>query len=301
MAKGPSTEKLSLYDDEVTLYYNDARHRYEVDIPSENVRKRYVPSATGIKGKLDKSAALTGWGVNTTLAFIETCWLPGLKYTKQQIQRATRKAKRARFDASADATEIGSAAHEWFEDYIGFCIDGVEIEIIDEHDNGQPREAGVLYMPQDPAVRSAVQAFINWVTSHEIEWLWTEKRVYSRKHNFAGTADVAFRLDGKLYLGDFKTSKRIYKDYFLQLAAYAKALEEMGHEKFYGLWTIRVPKDGGGIEIMDNDHIEFFHFNTKRTYQMKLSIAKLFKYFLGLRLAYEFDEEAKDLFGDVVK
>jgi hypothetical protein len=298
--KGPSTEKIVMYDGEVTLYYNDIRHRYEVDIPSKQILKKYVPGATSIKGKLDKSAALTRWAVNITLDTIAQYWRPGLKYHEGQINKVLRKAKATRYEQSAEAMDIGNMAHTFFEDYIKLKVQGIEPQIIEVNDPNE-NEEGFVVLPKTPEARNAIQAFLDWEATHEIEYLWSERRLYSRKHHFAGTSDAALRIDGKLYLADFKTSKRIYKDYFLQLAAYAKALEEMGHEKFDGLWTLRVPKDGNAIQIMDNKNIEFFHFTTKRTYRMSLTIARLFKYFLGLRTAYEFDEEAKDLYGDVVK
>lgn len=299
-----------MYGGDVTLYYNDKRHRYEVDISDEGIRKKYTPSATGIKGKLDKSAALVPWAVNSTLDAVESYWLPGLKYHKSQIRRALRKAKEARFNISKDATDIGSDAHDWLEQYILLRVKGVQPELVDDYEHtaeDADNAEHILFLPQDPPVRSAIDAFLTWEQAHEITWLWSEKKVYSRKHHFAGTADAAAIIDGKLYLIDFKTSKRIYMDYFLQLAAYAKALEEMEetgsdeHKKFDRLLTIRVPKDGGAIELMDNENIEFYHFSTRRTYKMKLTIARLYKYFLGLRQAYEFAEEAKDLYGDVVK
>ena len=295
------TETYSMYNGEVTLRYNDGRHRYEVDIPSEDILKKWVPSSTGIVGKLDKSAALSAWAVNEMEAFVRKYWRPGFSYDEIQINKILTKGKAARFDTSKEATDIGTIAHGFFENYIILKTQGVTPLVIEDLDDGSNDDPHVLFLPVNENARHAINAFLAWEALHEIEYLWSERKVYSRKHHYAGTADAAFRIDGKLVLGDFKSSKRVYPSYFLQLASYAKALEEEGHERFNLLWTLRVPKDGKDIEIMDNKNIEFFDWNTKSNYTMSLSVPQLFKYFKGLRDIYQFDVEAKDLYGDRIK
>jgi hypothetical protein len=43
---------------------------------------------------------------------------------------------------------------------------------------------------------------------------------------FAGTADIVCKMNGETWLIDIKTSNSIHKSYDLQLASYAKGLEE---------------------------------------------------------------------------
>ena len=54
----------------------------------------------------------------------------------------------------------------------------------------------------------------------------TEEFVFSDEYKYAGTADLVVKMDGETWLLDIKTSKHIHKVYHLQLAAYAKAIEE---------------------------------------------------------------------------
>ena len=54
----------------------------------------------------------------------------------------------------------------------------------------------------------------------------TEDFVWSDEHKYAGTADLVVKMDKETWLLDIKTSNSIHKSYDLQLASYAKALEE---------------------------------------------------------------------------
>jgi hypothetical protein len=58
--------------------------------------------------------------------------------------------------------------------------------------------------------------------------------------------DFIGRLDGKLVLGDFKTSNGVWPEYLCQLAAYAKAYEETtGRRIDGGYHLLRFSKQNG--------------------------------------------------------
>ena len=61
----------------------------------------------------------------------------------------------------------------------------------------------------------------------------TELFLWSDKYRYAGATDWLGEIDGVTWLLDFKTSNHISKSYDLQLAAYAKALEECKGIKVY--------------------------------------------------------------------
>ena len=61
---------------------------------------------------------------------------------------------------------------------------------------------------------------------HEYETIYTEKTLISHSLRYAGTLDWLAKLDGKMTLIDFKTSKQVTFKHFLQLSAYMKLLEE---------------------------------------------------------------------------
>lgn len=101
-----------------------------------------------------------------------------------------------------------------------------------------------------------VVKFIQWATENKVKFLASEQRLYSESLWCAGTADFVCEIEGKLYIGDVKTSSAIYPEYFIQTSAYAKFAEEMdmnegslewmfGKKGFDGVIIVNVPKKGG--------------------------------------------------------
>lgn len=78
----------------------------------------------------------------------------------------------------------------------------------------------------DPIARPSVDAYLEFVRNNDVEPLLIEQRVVSREHGYAGTIDMLARVNGIVGVLDIKTSKRIYRDYGLQTAAYVQALQE---------------------------------------------------------------------------
>jgi hypothetical protein len=223
-------DNIILYDGDVELVFDRRAHGYK-----RNGIK--VPSVTTILGVISKPALL-GWAVNETLDHVAQNWRPGRVYSSDEIQDILTKAKESRHIKSKGAMDVGKSAHEWIESYI------------EARANGNEREARV---PDHPLVRSSVQAFLNWEKAHHVEYLHSERRIYSKSMNYSGTVDLVALVDGRITVIDFKTSKAIYNDYFLQVAAYAYALHEEGviEEQLndIDLLIIHIPKDGSGFGV----------------------------------------------------
>jgi len=71
--------------------------------------------------------------------------------------------------------------------------------------------------------------------SIDLEPLYVEHSLVSRKHRFAGTLDLLAEIDGENVIIDLKTSKEVWKEYELQLAAYTIMCEENGINVDYGM------------------------------------------------------------------
>lgn len=78
-----------------------------------------------------------------------------------------------------------------------------------------------------------VKSFCDWREAVKPEILATEIAVFSDTHGYAGTVDLVCRIDGILYVVDFKTSKKIWREHELQVSAYRVALESGENP----LWT----------------------------------------------------------------
>ena len=62
----------------------------------------------------------------------------------------------------------------------------------------------------------------------------------SKNHSYAGTLDVLAEFNGKLGILDLKTSKGIWGEYSLQVAAYAQAFNEIALPKAETRWILRI-------------------------------------------------------------
>lgn len=78
-----------------------------------------------------------------------------------------------------------------------------------------------------------------------------EIAVHSEKYGYAGSLDALGTLpSGEIVVYDFKTSKAVYPSMALQIAAYAKALEECdpGIGKVGGGVVVKLGREPGSIE-----------------------------------------------------
>jgi len=110
------------------------------------------------------------------------------------------------------AGKEGTQVHEAIET----LLSGEELNWMDEFGNAKYNEK----------VWEMINKFVEFWSTCKPELISTEEFVYSDEHQFAGTADLVCKIDGEVWLVDFKTSNSLHKSYDLQLASYATALKE---------------------------------------------------------------------------
>ena len=148
------------------------------------------------------------------------------------------EAKRSHQKKKEDAGVAGTDVHAEIETLI----------------NGAIGNGG--YITTQVSETKQVQKFIEWSKERNVKFLASEQRLYSETLWCAGTADFICEIDGKLYVGDIKTSSAIYPEYFIQASAYAKFAEEMGiYNGFHGVVIVNVPKKGG-LNVKENYDIQ---------------------------------------------
>jgi hypothetical protein len=111
-----------------------------------------------------------------------------------------------------------------------------------------------------------------WTAAHNVRFLQTEKKVYSRTYDYCGTMDGLAYCDSctnprccprffrnRLSLIDWKTSNYLYLIYLLQTAAYQHAFTEEHNCHIEDRWLIRLDKDDG---TFDPWHVEEFDQDT---------------------------------------
>lgn len=239
----------TLYDGEVVLDYNDVKHLYVVD-------GVIIPSVTRIIGVINKPA-LVPWAVKETVTHLEGVWQPGVAYTEDQIKSILQDSKGARYRVSKTALNIGSEAHDWIE----------------RHVKSKVLSTPAPELPEYPPVLAAVTSYLDWEAQQMwLKYVSSERRVYSRNHMFSGTVDLVMEdPNGKLVIGDLKTSKGIYPEYLLQCAAYAKAIEEEDGVEVSRIVIIRIPKDGTDFEVQTA-------WNIDELYEVFLSCLNLWRW-----------------------
>ena len=110
------------------------------------------------------------------------------------------------------AAEEGTQVHELAEAY----LNGEELNFLDER--GRPQ--------YNPDVWQMFLRFVEFWETFKPTLIETEVHIFSDELKVAGTCDLIVEINGELWLLDLKTSNSLHKSYDLQLASYAKALEE---------------------------------------------------------------------------
>ena len=110
--------------------------------------------------------------------------------------------------AGKEGTQVHEAAEK--------LVKGEEVSWMDDYGNARYSQL----------VWEMILKFAEFWNTYKPELISTEDFVWSDTYKYAGTADLVVKMDGEVWLLDLKTSNSIHKSYDLQLASYAKALEE---------------------------------------------------------------------------
>lgn len=129
-------------------------------------------------------------------------WLKQVGYNADEIMRK--------------AGEQGTNVHNMIEAY----LQGFKISWIDE--NNRPR-----YTLNEWQMFCK---FIEFFEKYKPELMVQEFTLVSDKLRFGGTVDFIGKINGEIWLLDWKTSNYLHKTYELQLAAYAMAWNELNPE-----------------------------------------------------------------------
>lgn len=153
-----------------------------------------------------------------------------LGWNKELLMAWSRKMGMAGLDPNAvkdQAADTGSLCH----DMIDCHIKGVECDL------------GQYSFDAIAVAATGLEAYKEWEARQTIEYMFNEVSVVSEEHQYGGTFDCIAKVDGIVSLVDFKTSKGVYADHIIQLAAYKKAIEESMGIVIEQCILIKIPKD----------------------------------------------------------
>jgi len=215
---------------EFDLRYDPLNHKYWLnkdDKLGEELDMVQIPSVTRIIDACFPKH-LTDWAVKAGAdAYVET------RAHDLEVSERVELITTAYKKIGEEAANIGSRVHHWLRLYI---------------DEAQPEE-----FESPEGGEKCIDAFREWEKSKQVKWEASERIVFqaARALRYAGTADALAEIDGQKFVVDFKTSKKIYKSYHLQVAAYASALnEELGleYDKGYQGLILRLDKESGKFQ-----------------------------------------------------
>lgn len=135
-------------------------------------------------------------------------------------------------EAQQGALDIGTLAH-----------DMVECHLLGKNGPDKREYPADIF---DAAFQS-YQNFLVWAEQNKLEVIATEQSFISERYRYAGTLDAVVTLNGKLGVVDWKTSKGVYLEMKLQLAAYGNLLTEGGMEVQGGYHILRIDKETGAF------------------------------------------------------
>lgn len=203
-----------------------------------------VPGVTTILGRWKESGGLLQW------AF-----------------KVGQSGARSLYEERDKAADIGTMAHAMAEA---------------DMKAGDPEAALAMFRPDEDMAnkaRTAYGTFRKWRDGLRAEIISAEQPLVSEVHKFGGTPDFVVREpDGRLAMGDLKTSNGIYRDHLVQVAAYAL------------VWNEHHPDD----QITGGFHVARFSKNDPDfEHRYFTELASAADLFLLLRQAYDLDMALK--------
>lgn len=258
------------YKGQELLLFDAKKHEYYL---AENNGLTLIPGCSTVCKILDKSEVLLNWAVKVvtdkmlvlsqpyihkTPGISVDYWIPVDEY-----EELIKTAKKAHKDKLEDASNIGKLAHNWIEAFIGYEINSSQ---------------GIPYipMPENEQAASCCRAAVTWMRNHNVRWVSTEQKIYSRKYRYAGTLDGLCFADSctdntccksvfrdALTLADWKTSNALYPEFLLQTAAYQQAYSEEHGVHISHRWVIRLGKEDAEFEPWHIDSIEDYNQDLK--------------------------------------
>lgn len=124
------------------------------------------------------------------------------------------------------AASKGSAIHKGVEDLLA----GEVVKMDSEYTDPKTGEVRPLEVEEYYGIMTFVEWYKDLCSKHTVEVVASELTVWNDEDNYAGTVDLALRIDGRLWVIDLKSSQYVWPEHTLQLSAYKRALDLAGTE-----------------------------------------------------------------------
>ncbi len=244
-----TTSEHWFYDHTERLIFDKRAWAYYHILP-DGSRRPLLGVTSVLKKVIDKSAPLSAWAVKVDFAKLKSLLtvIDGrIDISEFEFDQLCEQAKKTHREEFEEAGDIGSQAHAWIEAYIRAIL----------ADNADRRLELLSKLPLDDRAANCCLAALEWMANHNVRWVCTERKVFSREHGYAGTLDGLARVDScdnlrccqcafkdQLSIIDWKSSNALRLDYVFQAAgAYRHAYVEETGAAIAATWIIRLGKE----------------------------------------------------------
>lgn len=257
------------FDGKHELAFNEGSHRYKLD------GKACSGWTTIIKGSYPTSVGLTNWMKTEAMkSLFGALTVPGEEgyYPRQgfwpiyhetyeellEIHRDTHE------NVAREAADIGTICHSYAELHSLGKIDEAEVLL-----------QKVRNVEKWPIIENCVKQYLEWDKQNKGELVMAEEITASPSLLACGKFDRLDRVNGKLRLRDYKTSKDIYLDQFIQMGGYKINIKEWFNLDVEEIEVLRFGKDDGAFQALlidDPKEVEIFTEQAKvcrRTFEFK--------------------------------
>ncbi len=216
------------------LTFNEKRHMYFWG-------GEHVKSVTTILGVIAKPM-LIPWAANMVAEHIKancpTLGVASPDFGYFVTPEALEFARKAHAKKKTDAGDAGSLVHKYAEDTLKGATP-------------------FAYPNETEEVVNGCKAFDKFRAEHDLKPINVERRIFSKRHMYAGTCDFYGHVDGKLAILDFKTSSGVWDEFWIQTAGYEEAIiEELFEPGADHLWRylVHLDKSSGEFKLYGKPH-----------------------------------------------
>ena len=249
-----------MYQGRVRCTFNEKAHTYHFRVAGV-CEKRWLPSITGILAMKAKPALL-GWSAKQSLKVVQRRLGEFQSQNGELVAIPPQELESWIHDATEnwreedDSCTIGSIVHRFAFEELRFRAGFTPAK------PRFPIEADPVLMPNFTsamveATNAAASQAVKFMDEHDIRPILLERPLLMPQEGWCGTPDFYGYIDGDLCVADWKTSRRIYTEYYCQLAALQAAVENEFGQKVKKRWAVNIPKDGSDLqaEFRDSDEL----------------------------------------------
>ena len=220
----------SLYNTEINITFYPDSHRYKL-----LGEKDYLVSVTSATGIIDKSRFLIPWAINLAKSYLLKYLETNKSVTAEELYPIIDEACAQHTIKKEEAADIGSQIHAWIESFA----------------NSKITNANCPELPEDSdeRVTAGISAFLSWYNENKVIFLESERLIYSKKYKYVGLTDAVAKVNGELFIIDYKSGKSIYPEYAYQLSAYQQAYEEETGKHCLGNMVLHFDKENAEFTV----------------------------------------------------